>query len=393
MQKKTLSECVHTKELRPKYLNIVKAPVGSGKTYWALHVLAKQASAPSKVLYLIDTINGKNQLLAQNNVTSYSSEWFYVVTEDILLFDTTHADKIVVMTYGKFGSLSLQCSDLGKRFEYIICDEIHNLPHFSAFNINNPDANNFHEIAQVQLETTIKKTDTIVVGLSATPERAEKQMSCKIRHIPVDADVRELITKETHPYTNLQLLLQKQPKEEKGIVYIEQIEQMKEIWRAATNMGFCAIALWSKSNPNNPMSEEQLKALNHIVQYEALPEPYNLFIINASCETSINIHSPVDYIIVHKQEDEALIRVRGRYRGTLKRLYYLNYKIMPDFPPSSMGIRLYAKDRTQLCEQLNLRNESGRLRMWRSIETMLIANGYKVVQGKDKKGRYRIVSK
>ena len=109
------------------------------------------------------------------------------------------------------------------------------------------------------------------------------------------------------------------------------------------------------------MKDEQREALNYIIEKEELPEPYNLFIINASCQTSINIYSRVDYIIVHKQEHEAQVQVRGRYRDRLKRFYYLDYSTFPAFPTSSMGIRLYADDRRKLCEELNMRNNNGRL--------------------------------
>ena len=169
---KTLSEAVHMDELEPNYLNIVNAPVGSGKTYWARNTVVNMASAPSKAIYLIDTINGKNQLIAQKDMSEYSDKWFYVVQDDIKFFDEEdYTDKVVVMTYGKFGSLVEMAPEFGIQFEYIICDEIHNLPHFSAFQNNTP----YHRIAQQQLENIINYTNTIVIGLSATPERAERR--------------------------------------------------------------------------------------------------------------------------------------------------------------------------------------------------------------------------
>lgn len=157
-------------------------------------------------------------------------------------------------------------------------------------------------------------------------------------------------------------------------------------------MGFSVIAVWSPNNKDYPLTEEQKDVLSYIVKEQSLPSQYNLFLINASCETSINIFSPVDYIIVHKQEEEAQIQVRGRYRNNLKRLYYLDYSKLPEFPVSSMGKRLYADERRSLCRLLNLRNESGRLCMWSTVERKLVEAGYQVKNGKDKIGRYRIVT-
>ena len=390
MNEKTLSETIHMEDIKAHYMNLVNAPVGCGKTYWALNVLAKCASAPSKVLYLIDTINGRRQLIAQNDVSPYSDEWYYVVNDDMAFYDEDCISKTVVMTYGKFGKLVEQNRDFGIQFEYIICDEIHNLPHFSAFKVN--AAINYHIKAQWQLEDIIRNTDTIVIGLTATPERVQKHMRCVINQVRVDSNVRRLTTEETHTYTNLVNLLSEQSKEETGILYIERIEKMKEIWTEAADMGFSVIAVWSPNNKDYPLTEEQKDVLSYIVKEQSLPSQYNLFLINASCETSINIFSPVDYIIVHKREDEAQIQVRGRYRNNLKRLYYLDYSKLPEFPVSSMGKRLYADERRSLCRLLNLRNESGRLCMWSTVERKLMEAGYQVKNGKDKIGRYRIVT-
>ena len=49
------------------------------------------------------------------------------------------ANRIVVMTYAKFGVLAQKYSDFGNSFEVILCDEIHNLPRFSAFISHNPN--------------------------------------------------------------------------------------------------------------------------------------------------------------------------------------------------------------------------------------------------------------
>ena len=65
-QGKYLSEAVHMDELRPGAINLVKAPVGSGKSTWAVDELPRMVSKPCKMVYLIDTRNGNTQLVLKH---------------------------------------------------------------------------------------------------------------------------------------------------------------------------------------------------------------------------------------------------------------------------------------------------------------------------------------
>ena len=54
-------------ELELGMLNIVKAPVGSGKTTWATQHLTELVDFQEEILYLIDTINGREQLISSDH--------------------------------------------------------------------------------------------------------------------------------------------------------------------------------------------------------------------------------------------------------------------------------------------------------------------------------------
>ena len=61
---KYLSEAVDINNLEKEKLNIIKAPTGSGKTYFALHEISSLCqNALHQAVYLIDTINGKEPML------------------------------------------------------------------------------------------------------------------------------------------------------------------------------------------------------------------------------------------------------------------------------------------------------------------------------------------
>ena len=64
---KTISDLITDKEtIKAGRINIIDAPVSSGKTHFALNVLPAWAGSPSKILYLIDTTNGEMRI--QRNI-------------------------------------------------------------------------------------------------------------------------------------------------------------------------------------------------------------------------------------------------------------------------------------------------------------------------------------
>ena len=64
---KYLSELVKPEMLQAGKLNIIKSPTGSGKSYFALTAIPQTLTdATHRLVYLIDTINGKEQSQSVN---------------------------------------------------------------------------------------------------------------------------------------------------------------------------------------------------------------------------------------------------------------------------------------------------------------------------------------
>lgn len=303
------------------------------------------------------------------------------------------ANRIVVMTYAKFGVLAQKYSDFGKSFEVILCDEIHNLPRFSAFISHNPHDTPYHKIAKQRLEEIVTNTKVKVIGLSATPIRAVCEMKCKSRFVKVDDDVLQFETDKRFTYTNLEMLLPSLGLAERGLVYISRIHQMKEFEEKAKKRGIKAISIWSINNQDHPMTEDQRRVREYILTNAALPPEYDMFIINASSETSINIFGDLDYIVIHNQEEETQIQVRGRYRDDLDSLYVLNYDCVPYVPAEFMGVKLFTEDKKRLCEALSLRQDDGKKKAWPSTKEALIEDGYTIMEGRQNCKRYAIITR
>lgn len=340
------------------------------------------------MVYLIDTRNGNDQLVHKNPRTAfYSNEWMETVKNNVIWFgEAEYQNKIVVMTYAKFGVLADKYPDFGYDFELILCDEIHSLPKFRSFK-SKTGGNNPHIAAQRRLEEIVNGSQVMVIALSATPRRADEQLLCEIRHITVDEDVRQLDTAQTIPYTNKFQLLEQLSPQEKGIVYIGRITGMIEFQKAAAAKGFRTICVWSENSTDHPMTAEQRAARQHILSQEELPPQYDMVILNASSETGINIHGQVDYIVVHNQEPETRIQIRGRYRHDLDRLYLLDYNSI-QVPEEFMDCELSAEQREQLCQVVGIRDPKGRVYKWITVKKRLIEAGYSIVENRHNSKRY-----
>lgn len=385
---KWLTEAIHMENMQSGVLNLVHAPVGCGKTTWALNCLAQTVSNKNRMLYLIDTVNGREQLVKHKDAALYDRDWKDRILNDMVDFEDA---KVVVMTYAKFGVLADWYPEFGYNFEIILCDELHSLLRFSSF-LHKPQDKQFHAIAQKRIEEIIRRSSVVkVIGLSATPERLERDLDCPIQYLPVDEDVRQWETKEIIPYTNIDYLMESFPTGETGLIYVSHIRKMKALVEAAREKGHRAIAIWSENNTDHPMTEEQRKARRYILNNAELPPEYDLIVINASSETSISIKGQIDYIVIHTQEQETQIQVRGRYRNDLERLYILDRNTL-SIPDEFIDRKLFQEDKERLCEILGLRDTNNRPVKWPTVKKKILEKRYLIDEGRENNRRYSVIS-
>jgi len=348
------------------------------------------------MVYLIDTQNGRDQIVSANSdiAAHYSDVWLDKVLNGWEMFsEDPQEDKIVVMTYAKFGAIAKKYPEFAfGTFDYIICDEIHNLPRFMRFGGADGEDKNWYEYAKIQLEEIVSWSGTTVIGLSATPSKAEEKMECKIANITVDEDVFQLETKEKITYTNKVLLLDDIQAGQKGLAYFHRVSEMQEFCAAATQRGIKAICIWSAGSRTHSMNQAQLQARNHILEKKELPPQYDLVIINASSETSISIFGKVDYIIVHCQDEDTQTQVRGRYREALQTLFVLNYDVEIKVPTDFVGRDLFTEEKAELCAILNIHDSQGRRVGWTTVSRKLKESGYTLTERRYNSRRCVVIS-
>ena len=385
---KYLSELVDCSALQKGQLNVIKAPTGSGKTYFALNYIPSLTNdALHNVVYLIDTINGKEQIVRNYNATSEYYGWSKEVESGGMWFEPDN--RVVVITYAKFGVLVEQNIEFYKNFSYIICDEIHSLLRFQNYS-KKP---NYHSIARQVLEQAVKQKSGIVIALTATPDTIKNQFNAPSAEIAINQE--ELIQydiKQVEGYTNPITVLSKVDMETVGLCYFSRIHQMIEFEQKAKQMGFSPISIWSINNKDYPMNDEQLEARRSILESWTIPPQYDLLIINSSSETSLKIKSKVDYVIVHSSNPDTQVQVRGRINSDLMTLYLPVEGVSEIVVPSEyLGKRLFQGDKQALAEALNLRNTNNRPYGWPTVKNLLIESDYSVIEARQGNLRYVVI--
>lgn len=386
---KYLSELVDVSRLRRNKLNIITAPTGCGKTYFALHHIPNLVdNAHLRVVYLIDTVNGKEQILDHYNAIREYYGWTEVVSGKAINVD--NENRPVVLTYARFGMLLEEYPEFYNEFSYIICDELPSLIWFQGFE---PKPNS-HSVALEGLKKAVRYSRATVIALTATPNSLFRYFYGLTAEIPIDqSELIQYAIQSVVQYNNLDDVLCQVSTDHVGLCYVSRISQMIDFCQKAQQQGFSPIAIWSVNNTEHPMTEEQLSARESILRNYTIPPQYNLLIINSSSETSIKIKSHVDYVVVHSTNSDTQIQVRGRVNNDLDTLF-LPGKSAPiiKVPDDYLGKKLFHTEKNKLIQELNIRNQNNRPCGWTSIKKYLVDNDYSITDGRQSDKRYNIIT-
>lgn len=387
---KYLSELVDCSEFQKGKLNLIEAPTGCGKTYFALkHIPSLVKNPLYKVAFLIDTTNGKEQIMRKYHSAPATLDWQKSVETEMISFaDEQH---IVAMTYAKFGKMCERDASFVDKLDYIICDEIHSLILF--MHIPSPDAH--HKIAKMEIERVVQGGKATVIALTATPRKVHQWLHCGVNQIEVDKEqLVQFETMQTIGYNSLKTIINKVSKDEIGLCYTRQIRKMKEIEAMANEAGLSPICVWSIHNTKFPMAEEQLAVRKEVLENSRIPPQYNFLIINSSSETSIKIESHVDYVIVDCKDEDSQVQVRGRVNGDLERLYVPSDKVSSlDVREDFLNRKLFDSDKEALCEDLCIYKPGKKeIYKWPGIRKRLLEFGYILKDGREDNKRYTIIT-
>ena len=394
MPKYYLSEVItNTDRCVCNKLNFINAPTGAGKTTFVKDVIAKETHS---ILYLIDTSSMKNTLINSGDYIPYSRAEVDNLTTKWLFGDCMNT-KGMVMTYAAFGyqlkSLKIAMEYIDK-FDYIICDEIHNLYSFANFSIGkkghrSPELVAVKEWLQTQIE--IGK-HTKVIGMTATPRDLYKLFPSEIILPIITNDefnsLNKLITQQEATFNHIDNFIPNIELGQRGIIYTGHITKIKWLQEQLESKGHKAIGIWSLNNTDHEMSEEQKSVIDYIQENAAFPDNYDILLINAGYQTGISINNQLDFMAIDSRDEVVITQVRGRNRNTLPVMYIIQSDTREEqksIIDKFVGIEMDVREREQLINELAIKKQNRELVGWRTIQDMLVQLGYKVTSKRKQK--------
>lgn len=380
---KYLSDVLDMNQFEKGKMNVIYAPCGCGKTTCAINRIATLASSPKKAIYLIDTRLGKERLSREPKLAPACVFTEETDDKNSLVYSPT-PNKITVMTYALFGICCSQIPNFATQFEIIICDEPQNLVLFSKIGTKNTTDIPIHKIARAYLCETVRNGEVLVVAITATPKPLE-ELDCELKPIRIDrTDLRKYEERQIIPYARPEDILNAIPLGQRGGLYVKHITPLIDFADILRNRGFHPLMLWSTTNSDHPMDASQLAARQYIIENEAVPNEYDVFLFNATAETSINIRSHMDFFIAHDTDQTPITQSRGRYRGDLETLYVFdrNSPYAVSVPDEYLNKVLFRKDLSELRNGLNLvKDKKGHIPSINNMLRIISSNGYTYEQG------------
>lgn len=311
-------------------LNLIVAQTGQGKTTAAINTIPKQLGvAPQRCLILIDTTMGEEEKIALDECQMWGEK----------------LDKPYILNYQKFGAMVKRGELVAEMFDYICCDEIHNLIKYVRIdeaNIwkRNPESSreviclilSQESFSYIAIDTLLHWAELKGVwwfGLTATADNLEKWARLKsyINEIQIQEQLIAYEVFQKYEYSDVHVLLRANP-EVKRLIFVPTIEQGEQFAREIQeNTGRKVVCLWSR-RALKPMTNNQLDIVNHLQHNHKYPDDIDDIILTEAYATGWNlIDDNVQIVIVHSGNKDIQIQFPGRKRGDWQIQYNYNSQL------------------------------------------------------------------
>lgn len=356
-------------------LNLIVAQTGQGKTTAAINTIPKQLGvAPQRCLILIDTTMGEEEKIALEECQMWGEK----------------LDKPYILNYQKFGAMVKRGELVAEMFDYICCDEIHNLIKYVRIdeaNIwkRNPESSreviclilSQESFSYIAIDTLLHWAELKGVwwfGLTATADNLEKWTRLKsyINEIQIQEQLIAYEVFQKYEYSDIHVLLRANP-EVKRLIFVPKIEQGEQFAREIQeNTGRKVVCLWSK-RALKPMTNNQLDIVNHLQHNHKYPDGIDDIILTEAYATGWNLMDDnVQIVIVHSGNKDIQIQFPGRKRGDWQIQYNYNSRLAENkkrlerkqavraniantqwiIPDNYLGRKLGKEDKEQLIQEI-----------------------------------------
>lgn len=403
-----LSQTISKDNLHKGRLNLVVAQTGQGKTTMAANTLPNLLNLQnhSRILYLIDTNMGEDQLLDTENFQLWEGQ----------------DNKIYLMTYYKFGSLLKQYKIWSEMFDLVIADEFHNLYKYAKIDEarmyhNNPDFSRetinvmlSRESASFRALEAIKKWSTssnlYLIALTATPQQfleKDKELTQFLNLVKHDEGLVAYEILAKHLYTNPNQILSLDPDCKRFIFAptVQLAENFQEIIEENTNRN--AIVLHSLKNSDHEMNSTALQVRDHLIHNSSFPDEIDDIIATEAYTTGWNLKDDrVQTVICHTGNEIVQQQFCGRLRQDIPEVYIYDSNSAKNekknekrkqaqlnqnwnVPTKFLNIRLNTNQKKELVKTLNFP------KAWPSLKKALINQGYKITEERTNKEKFSII--
>ena len=365
--------------LKAYQINLIYAPVGSGKSTWVKTDLIESVSDKRQILYLTDTTAGRDQAKndAEDYLTHYSKEWDRLMNDNISggwgTWKVLPPDKVPIMTFSKMAHLIKKNPDFGTGWlKHIVLDECHNLKIYQSFS----DDDTLKRLEAWLKNILYNRDDITITALSATPKKIPLMFHPdRVVDILSQTEKDSLRTlKERHEprnYASMKNMLSNLPNG-RGVIYTSHIHKMIEYADIIkSNDKRNVEMIWSRNNEKYSLDNRQWEIWDSILQDAKIPDETEILMINASCQTGVNIKSHVDFMVIDEWDEDTITQARGRVRSDIDRLY-LPSKV-PDYfylPSDLLGFPIYQEDKIKVIDAINVRND-GHLKKWITVSNLI----------------------
>lgn len=356
-------------------LNLIVAQTGQGKTTAAINTIPKQLGVePQRCLILIDTTMGEEEKIALDECQMWGEK----------------LDKPYILNYQKFGAMVKRGELTAEMFDYICCDEIHNLIKYVRIDEANIWKRNPESAREVVCLILSRESfsyiaiDTLLhwaelrgiwwFGLTATADNLEKWARLKsyINEIQIQEQLVAYEVFQKYEYSDVHVLLRANP-EVKRLIFVPKIEQGEQFAREIQeNTNRKVVCLWSK-HALKPMTNNQLGIVNHLQQNHKYPDDIDDIILTEAYATGWNLMDDnVQIVIVHSGNKDIQIQFPGRKRGDWQIQYNYNSQLAEndkrlarkqqvreliaetkwEIPQSYLGKKLTKEDKEQLIKEI-----------------------------------------
>ena len=311
-------------------LNLIVAQTGQGKTTAAVHTIPEQLNIPPhRCLILIDTTMGEEEKIALDECQMCGEK----------------LEKPYILNYQKFAAMVKREEINPSMFDYIACDEIHNLIKYVRIdeaNIwkRNPESDreiiclllSRESLSYVAIDTLFHWAELHGIwwfGLTATADNLEKWPRLKkyINEIQIQEQLLAYEVFQKYEYSDVHVLLRANP-EAKRLIFVPTIEQGEQFAEEIReNTGRNVINLWSR-NSTRSMDTEQLDTVKHLQNEHCYPIDIDDIILTEAYATGWNlIDDNVQIVIVHSGNKDIQIQFPGRKRGDWQIQYNYNSQL------------------------------------------------------------------